>query len=352
MELQIKLNQLIENIKRLKENVTTEEATKTSFVLPLLSALGYDVFNPTIVVPEFTADIGRKKNEKVDYAIMLDDKPVILIEVKHHTQKLDRHRTQLERYFTVTESKFAILTNGIEYNFYSDTQKQNIMDDAPLLQLNLLDLKDRDVKELSKFQPENFDIDNILSMAEKRKNINAIKEIFKREIEDPSDDFIRFFASQLTDKPLRQNILAQYKSYTIQAFSEVFKDILSQKINNLKENLKEEDEVQDDDGNQNEKNNSIVTTQEELEGFFIVKAILSEAIDPQRVAARDTKSYFSILIDDNKLKWIARLHFNSQSKKYIEIRTADKESEKIQISSTNDIYNYKQQLINITKNYI
>ena len=351
MELQIKINQLVENIKRLKDNVTTEEATKTSFVMPLLSALGYDVFNPTIVVPEFTADIGRKKNEKVDYAIMLNEKPVILIEVKHHTQKLDRHRTQLERYFTVTESKFAILTNGIEYNFYSDTQKQNIMDDAPFLQINLLDLKERDIKELSKFQPENFDIDNILSMAEKRKNINAIKDIFKKEIEDPSDDFIRFFASKLTDKPLRQNIIAQYKNYTIQAFSEVFKDILSQKINNLKENLKD-DEVEDENESPDTKKSEIVTTQEELEGFFVVKAILSEVIDPQRVAARDTKSYFSILIDDNKLKWIARLHFNSQSKKYIEIRTADKESEKIQISSINDIYNYKQQLINITKNYI
>ena len=117
-----------------------------------MNILGYDVFDPTIVVPEFTADIGKKKNEKVDYAIMVNDKPLILIEAKSHTETLDRHKTQLERYFTVTESKFAILTNGIEYRFYSDLEKPNIMDKNPFLTINLLNLKDRDIKELEKFK--------------------------------------------------------------------------------------------------------------------------------------------------------------------------------------------------------
>lgn len=61
------------------EHITTEEATKNAFVMPLVNALGYNVFDPTEVVPEFTADIGTKKSEKVDYAIMRDGEPSILM---------------------------------------------------------------------------------------------------------------------------------------------------------------------------------------------------------------------------------------------------------------------------------
>jgi len=349
MDFKIRLEQLIQNIKNIKDSVTNEEATKTSLILPFLNTLGYDVFNPTVVVPEFTADIGKKKNEKVDYAIMLNNQPIILIEVKPNNQPLNRHRTQLERYFTVTESKFAILTNGTEYKFYSDTQKPNVMDSDPFLSINLLNLKERDIKELSKFSPENFDIENILNMAEKRKNINAIKEIFQTEIQDPSDNFVKLFASQLTTKPLRQNIIDEYRTYVLQAFSEVFKDIISSKINTIKENLKQED---DDEQTQEPKQSDIITTQEELEAFFIVKSILVEHIDLERITARDTKSYFGILIDDNKLKWVARLHFNSASKKYIEIRTAEKESQKIQLNNLKEIYNHKQLLTNAIQPFI
>jgi hypothetical protein len=120
MEFENQIQKLADRIEKNRDSVTTEEATKTSFILPLLNILGFDIFDPNIVIPEFTADIGRKKGEKVDYAIVINKKPIILIEAKNHTEKLDRHKSQLERYFTVTDSKFAILTNGIEYLFYSD----------------------------------------------------------------------------------------------------------------------------------------------------------------------------------------------------------------------------------------
>ena len=182
MELSTKIQELSSRIQTLKENVLTEEATKHSFIMPFISALGYDIFNPMVVVPEFTADISKKKNEKVDYAIMYNNKPLILIEAKSHTENLDLHATQLERYFTVTESRFAILTNGIEYRFFTDLEKPNKMDTTPFFTFNILAIKDRDLKELEKFTSANLDIDKILASAENKKYVSAIKSIFKDEV--------------------------------------------------------------------------------------------------------------------------------------------------------------------------
>jgi len=348
MDFEIALNNLVEKIKNTKDKITTEEATKTSYILPFLHALGYDVFDPNIVVPEFTADIGKKKNEKVDYAIMHNDKPLLLIEAKPHTEKLDRHKTQLERYFTVTDSKFAILTNGIEYRFYSDLEKPNVMDKKPFLVINLLNLKDRDIKELEKFKYENLDIDNILNLAGTKKYINAIKEIFRENLKTPSDDFVRFFAAQIANKPLRQNIIEEFRDYVKKSLNEIINDLVSEKINNLTTKLNEE--VEDSNDKEVEKDNGIVTTEEELNGFYIIKSILAENFDIDRIFYRDTKSYFGILIDDNKLKWIVRLHFN-YSKKYIEIRTGEKDSEKYLIEKLSDIYNYKDKIIEAAKKF-
>jgi len=175
MSFEEELYKLSERISNLKDKVQTEEATKHSFVMPFLSILGYDIFNPEEVTPEFTADIGKKKKEKVDYAIMKDGKPLILIEVKNHSEELDIHTNQLVRYFTVTDAKFAILTNGIEYRFFSDLEEKNKMDDKPFLVIDLENLKERDIKELEKFKKENLNVDSILSMASRQKYIREIQ---------------------------------------------------------------------------------------------------------------------------------------------------------------------------------
>lgn len=351
MEFQNKVHNIISRVETLKDKVTTEEATKTSFILPMLSALGYDIFDPTVVVPEFTADIGKKKGEKVDYAIMKDDKPLILIEAKPHTDNLNRHKTQLERYFTVTDSKFAILTNGVEYRFYSDLEKPNVMDEAPFLVVNILNLKDRDLKQLEKFSNENLDIDNILDMAGSKKYINGIKEIFKKETQEPSDDMVKFFGTRLTDKPMRQNIIDEFKVYTKQAFNEIVNDMVNDRINSIKTKLSEEsngDNEQETDIRMT-KDDGIVTTESELEGFFIVKSILAEVTPISTIAARDTKSYFGILLNDNNRKWICRLHFNSEKNKYIGIHISEKEETRFNIDNVEDLYNYKTELIETTK---
>ena len=345
MGFEEKINGLSEKINNTKDKVITEEATKTSYILPLLNILGYDIFDPTIVVPEFTADIGKKKNEKVDYAIMVEDKPLILIEAKSHTEDLDRHKTQLERYFTVTESKFAILTNGIEYRFFSDLEKPNVMDKNPFLTINLLELKQRDIKELEKFKADNFNIDNILNMAGKRKYINAIKKIMKEEMKEPTDNFVKLFASRITDKHLRQNIIEEFRGYVKQAFNEAFNDLVADKLNAFQNSLDSNTNNEYNDEEVDIKDDGIFTTEEELNGFYIIKSILAEELPLNRIVARDTKSYFGILLDDNNRKWLVRLHFNT-SNKYIEIRTGEKESEKHLLDKLEDIYSYKEKIKN------
>lgn len=346
MELVEKIKDLSQRISSLKDNVLTEEATKHSFIMPFISALGYDIFNPTIVIPEFTADISKKKNEKVDYAIMYNNQPLILIEAKLHTENLDIHATQLERYFTVTECRFAILTNGIEYRFFTDLEKPNKMDTTPFFTFNILNIKDRDLKELEKFISSNLDIDKILASAENKKYVSAIKNIFKEEVKNPSEDFVRLFASKLTDKALRQNIMDEFKAYVKTAFSEIVTDMAQDKINSLKSKLTVEIDSAVAEKEALEDNNGIVTTEEEIQGFFIVKSILAEKIELERISARDTKSYFGILLDDNNRKWIARLYFNTRQK-YISFQIEDKQEEKHAIEKLQDIYSFKDKLISV-----
>lgn len=116
---------LSNRVSTLKESIGTEEATKTSLIMPFFQLLGYDVFNPTEFVPEFTADVGIKKGEKVDYAIILDSIPVMLVEAKSIKEKLTKHDSQLFRYFGTTTSRFGILTNGEEYKFFTDLDEPN-----------------------------------------------------------------------------------------------------------------------------------------------------------------------------------------------------------------------------------
>ena len=133
MELHSQLKGLAEKVDQLKDKIDTEESTKHAFTLPFINILGYDTFNPTEVVPEFTADLGLKKGEKVDYAIFQNGNPILIVECKHWKQNLDVHNSQLFRYFHVTKTRFALLTNGIQYRFYTDLEETNKMDEKPFL---------------------------------------------------------------------------------------------------------------------------------------------------------------------------------------------------------------------------
>ncbi|MEE1291310.1 MAG: type I restriction endonuclease, partial [Spirochaetota bacterium] len=186
------LKQLAERVQTLKNNISTEEATKMSMVIPFFQLLGYDVFNPGEFCPEYVADVGVKKGEKVDYAVIINGNPEILIECKWCGETLSKHGSQLFRYFGTSSAKFGILTNGLIYQFFTDLDEANKMDLTPFLEINMEELKDVQINELKKFSKDNFDKDNILSTASDLKYSTLIKNLLSKDLENPSDDFIRY----------------------------------------------------------------------------------------------------------------------------------------------------------------
>ena len=207
MDFKDSIRQISERVIKLKDNIETEEATKNAFIMPFINALGYDVFNPLEVLPEMTCDIAMKKGEKIDYAILKDGEPIILIECKHWKQDLNLHDNQLIRYFNVSKAKFGVLSNGLLYRFYTDLKEPNIMDDKPFLEVDITDMKDEQIEELKKFHKSYFDINNILSSASELKYMGELKKIFQNEFSSPSPDFVRMLAARVYEGRMLQSII-------------------------------------------------------------------------------------------------------------------------------------------------
>lgn len=179
--------------------------------MPFFATLGYDLFNPTEFVPEFTADVGIKKGEKVDYAIVLDGKPTILIEAKSINQQLTKHDSQLFRYFGTTTSKFGILTNGEEYKFFTDLDEPNKMDLTPFLTINITKIKDNQIPELAKFHKDNFDVDKITSSAAELKYLSSLKSYLTSELNEPSDNFVKYLLGEIYDGMKTKQTIEKFK---------------------------------------------------------------------------------------------------------------------------------------------
>ena len=218
------IKQLTDRVIKLRDQITTEEATKNAFIMPLIQNLGYDVFNPLEVVPEFVADIGVKKGEKVDYAIMKDGTPILLIECKHWSETLSNHDEQLLRYFTVTKAKFGILTNGIQYLFFTDLVTPNIMDKDPFFSFDITSIRDNEVEELKKFHKSYFQIETITSSASELKYSNLIKAIFDKEIKSPSEGLIRLFMGQVFEGKATEKNLAYFSEIVKKSIQQVISD--------------------------------------------------------------------------------------------------------------------------------
>ena len=353
MELKLKLEQLNQRMNGLKDQIMTEEATKNAFVMPFIQILGYDIFNPTEVIPEYVADIGTKKGEKVDYLIKRDDEPILIIECKHWKENADAHNSQLHRYYHVSKARFGVLTNGMVYNFYTDLEKPNIMDDKPFLTINLENLKDNSIKILESFSKTDYNLETILDSAETLKYIKAIRKEFEKEIENPSDEIVRLLVNKFYDRPLTANRMLSFKEYTKRALKSTISDSISSR---LKSALEINETIQVDDSktaavDDNVESSKVNTTEEELEAFQIVKAILREIIESNRIAYRDTQSYFGILLDDNNRKPICRFHFGA-TRNLIELFHNGKDAgEKININSLDEIYTHRELLHQTIENY-
>jgi hypothetical protein len=361
MDFKDSIKQIAERIAKLKDNLPTEEATKNALIMPFIQALGYDVFNPLEVLPEMSCDIGTKKGEKIDYAIMKDGIPVMLVECKHWAQDLNLHDNQLLRYFNVSKAKFGVLTNGIIYRFYTDLDAPNKMDEKPFLEVDLLDIKGNQIEELKKFHKTYFDVEKILSSASELKYTGEIKAILNSEFANPSPEFVRFLAKQVYGGMITAKILDQFTTLVKRSVSNLINEIISDRLKTALENEEKKEEPKpasesmallpegvvymSEDG-------TIVTTQEEIDGFNIVRAILYGTVDLARITYRDAQSYFAILFDDNNRKTICRLYFNSPTVKYISVFDSAKKEIKHKIETLGEIYKCSKEIKEIVNFYM
>jgi hypothetical protein len=348
---------LAKKIRDMAAAIETEEATKNAFIMPFISnVLGYDVFDPSEVIPEFTADVGVKRGEKVDYAIFKDGKVQILMECKKIGDPLDlKYASQLFRYFAVTEARIAILTNGQEYHVFTDADMPNRMDEKPFLVFDLLDIDRALLPEIAKLSRESFDLESVVSAAEELKYISGIRKIIASEAKEPSDEWVRFFVNKLYEGRTTQRIVDQFRPLVTKALNQYIGDQVNSR---LKTALDDEGvsvpAVQhgaavpvSSDGATGvaapteppvAPQSDVLTTEEELEGFNIVRAIAAAEVDPDRVAHRDGKAYFAILLDDNNRKPIIRLHLNSKSKKFVTTFENGKDGTRRDIEAVVDIF--------------
>lgn len=307
MDFAERLSALATKVAHQKAALETEEATKNAFVMPFISTiLGYDVFNPSEVVPEFTADVGVKKGEK--------------------------------------------------YHFYTDLDAPNRMDAKPFLVLDLLDIDTTLLPELLKLSKTEFDLDSIISAAGELKYVGQIKRAIAAEFKDPSDDWIRFFTNRVYEGAFTQKVREQFTPLVGKASQQFLNEQVNNRLatalgagstppplppegDSVGEIKSQEEAVRDLEESQEE----IITTAEELSAFNIVRAIVCNQVDMSRVSYRDAKSYCAILLDNNNRKTIARLHFN-RSQKYIGILDENKIETRHPLDALEQIYTLSDQL--------
>lgn len=305
-------------------HIQTEEATKTALVMPFINALGYNVFDPTEVVPEYICDIGTKKGEKIDYAIMRDGKPIILFECKHVDSDLNvNHASQLFRYFHVTEARIAILTNGMIYRLFTDLEQPNKMDERPFLEFDLSNFHENDVAEIKKLSKSSFNIEDMLFAAYNLKYMRAFKKYFNEQFTQPSVDFVHFVSKQVYEGVLTPKLKEQFNVLVHRSFHQFLNDKISIRLRSAMIDTSGQGPLVSDvpsipafetSGVAESEVKDVDTTVEETEGFMIVRAILRKTVLVNRVVMRDVQSYCGILLDDNNRKPICRLHFNSSKK--------------------------------------
>lgn len=364
MDFKDQILQLAERIQKQKDSIATEEATKTAFIMPMIAALGYDVFNPFEVIPELDCDLTKKKGEKIDYAIMKDESPIILIECKHCKQDLNLHDTQLQKYFVASKARFGVLTNGIEYRFYTDLEKINIMDEKPFLIVDMLELSDADIEQLKKFHKSYYNEEDVLSTANELKYTTEIKSILNNEFSSPTPEFVRFFARQAyTSGQITSKVIDMFTPLVKKSISSIINDIISDRLNTAIKNgeqtsdpLQMSDNTSINTSTENteeklpdgvvymDKESGIVTTQEELDAYNIVRSILRKSVDVARITYRDYKSYFVVNLENSQWFWICRISIGAR-KKQIGIPLDNyKSCEWLQIDSIDDIFKYAGKL--------
>lgn len=285
---------------------------------------------------------------------MNEGNPIILIEAKSICEKLDKHDSQLFRYFGTTTAKFAILTNGIIYRLFTDLEEQNKMDSSPFFEFDILDLKESSLNELAKFKKTSFDLEKIFTAASELKYLNKVKKFLNDQWDNPSEDYVRFLMSQIYDGVKTKSKIEEFSPIIKKGYKQFINELVNDKLNAALKNTSADIENINPENSaivQNPKEKDeplIITTEEEIQGYTIVKVILNDIIDPDRVYYRDNQSYFYILIDDNIRKWIVRLGLD-RTNKYIQFN--DEQRNTVNIERVTDILNYDEKIKEIASKF-
>jgi hypothetical protein len=319
-----------EQVRKRSEQVVGEESTKQALILPFLSALGYDIWDPTEVMPEYISDAAKKKAgqfEKVDYAIAINETIVMLVEAKARGQKPEAHDGQLSRYFTWTHSaKVSIITNGIEYRFFTDLRRENIMDDEPFFSFNVLEYGSKDLENLKFFHCDNFDAAAIGSHAEEMVYVKSITKLVGDILRSPSEEFMRFLLSQLgiegkINKKKLEKFEPLIKKSIQSSLVELMTRSLSQEIAQPAEVDKavqaDETEEIEEEGEQASEASKVETTAEELEAFEKIEAITATSKTHKlEVKYKDVAAYFGVHVG-NSTWWFLRLYLSPKKKSFV-----------------------------------
>lgn len=347
MSIEQAITSLAARVRELKPIIETEEATKTAFIIPFISnVLGYDVTDPREVIPEYTADIGVKKGEKVDFAVKSGADFHFLIECKKIGDPLSLdHANQLVRYFNVTDTEFAILTNGEVYKFYAQLDAANRMDEKPFMTLDLGNIDARQFPHLEMCTRKHFNPEALAANAEELKYIAELKKLISTQLQNPDAELVKMLAATVTTKRMTAPNLEYFTRMVTTASSQFLKDEVNRRLRS----------AQDYDGPTSTPNRAlvtadedpnpavdeslpdIITTEEELQGHSIIRAICCSEVPVQDITMRDAKSYCAILYKDNNRKPITRFFFDRKVPR-IAIFDAEGEQEYFDLEAIEDIY--------------
>ncbi|WP_323762201.1 type I restriction endonuclease [Maricaulis sp.] len=332
----------------------SEEATKQAVILPFLKELGFDVFDTTEVIPEYTADVGIRRGEKVDYAVAINGKIEFIVEAKPLNANLGSVQyNQLYRYFGVTEVRIAILTNGADYWFFTDIDAPNKMDERPFFKFSLEAYDDGDLRELEKFSKSAFNIDLVQETAAGLKYSRLAGAYITEQIQSPDDEFVKLVGRSFYEGNLTAKVVEALKPNIRRAFDDIIRQRVRQRL---------EVALGDDDGDEQDEQDELAsaalvpakggvqTTDEEWQAFFIIQAIAAEVTSPSNITIRDAKAYCAVLFGDNNRKPICRLFLEGKTKS-ISFFDAEKNEERVHVGGPGDLYQHQARIKNVVAHY-
>lgn len=348
-DFQATISVLAEKANQYHGKKLTEEATKHFLILPFIAALGYDVFDISEVMPEYTADLGTKQRERIDYAIMQGGVPIILIECKPVSMPLTaKNESQLLRYYHTSEARFAILTNGLTYKFYTDSEKSNVMDIEPFFELELNNPDFSSLFILELFQKNKFCAEKLLEKAIQLKHVTLAKNVVANELQKPSDELVHFFASKMYPKiRFTERVKKELAPVISSAITSVIHARIKQALDTTLDTVSNNEEENLTSAVKSE----IVTTQDEIIAFNTIRGLCMAYVAPERIVMRDAKSYCAILFDDNNRMPVARLYFNNLNKLLLGVFDGRTE-EKFVIKNVLDVFQYKDHFVRAVSKYL